>query len=328
MCILISSPHRSIGQDETNSNASVELGAAGIERPPRLPDDYNKDSFPLNYRCSSTTYTDHANKQSSSSLASDAFPDAGTTERPNVFSAIGRMGLIVGHSGVGISGQEADTPQQSGPTGKHSRDYEEPPSYMELKPAGLFGTEGEKAGRRGGKVPAKRRSNTGNSDHEPEPTCSPTYFTTLEIADETSNGHGGNSRVRGGTSPNDAEDANETQPLLGSYHPSADGEGALGGDRDHARATSLTSDDQVIVQKLDDGFTTTWTKAGTQSPQREQGFPLGQGSREKPIKPVLKNQISSGEERPSEHTSLGLKSSSGDGQTSPGNISKRVTIEG
>ncbi|XP_071807761.1 uncharacterized protein [Asterias amurensis] len=344
-----SSPHRSLGHDETYSNASLELGATGVDRHPRLPEDYNKDSLPLNYRCNigepstpvyprdrscgSTMYTDHANKQSSSSLASDAFPDPGPVERPKIFSAIGRMGLIVGHSGVGTHGQDSDSTQQSG---KHQhKDCDE--QYADSQPSGVqFGTTDET--RRGGKVPEKRRSNTGNSDRT-DPTCSPV---TVEISqhDTLSGGqqpqsqcrHGApqsetrpNGQGRGrGTSPNDAEDTNETQPLLSSYHQ--DNEGALGGDRAEKDHPQTPDDDQVIVQKLDDGFTTTWTKAGAQSPQRE-GIPPGHGVRDKPIKPVLKNPLNSGDERGTEHAPLGRKWSSGDSQTSPRNTPKRVTIE-
>ncbi|XP_038057522.1 potassium voltage-gated channel subfamily B member 1-like [Patiria miniata] len=339
-----SSPHRSIGHEETYSNASVDLGAMGMDQQSRPTGDY-KDVLPPPYRCglgerpttprdrtcSSTTYTDHANKQSSSSLASDAFPETGQTERPKVYRAIGRMGLIVGHSGVGIGGREVDDCEHSRNSVKKSRESEDVPSYVDAPSTGLFGTLGEKAGRRGGKVPTKR-SVSGISDREDDPLRSPPHYTTAEINQplEREAAPHEQSRSRGGTSPNDAEDANETQPLLGSYHPATDGDGAQpaeGRDRDSPQGIGISAEDQVIVQKLDDGFTTTWTKAGAQSPQREQVAPPGKRSRDKPIKPVLKNPPNSSDERSLEHPSLSRKSSSGDSQASPSNVRKRVTIE-
>ncbi|XP_022092060.1 potassium voltage-gated channel subfamily B member 1-like isoform X2 [Acanthaster planci] len=351
-----SSPHRSISRDETCSNASVDLGAIGMEQQSQPVRELTKDSLPQPYRCgglgerpttprdrtcSSTTYTDHANKQSSSSLASDAFPDTGPTERPNVYRAIGRMGLIVGHSGVGISGQDVDECQNFGSSARKSRKGEEVPHHCDVPSTGLFGTGGEKAGRRGGKVPAKRRSASGISDLVVDPSCPSTTDQPAERGTLSPLQHGpGRSvsesppqdqrRSRGGTSPNDAEDANETQPLLGSYHPAAEREGTPapdGRDKEPLQAVGTSAEDQVIVQKLDDGFTTTWTKAGAQSPQREQIAHSVPRSRDKPIKPVLKNPPNSSDERPLDHSSFSRRSSSGDSQTSPGTVCKRVTIE-
>lgn len=216
---------------------------------------------------SSTTYTDHANRQSSSSLASDAFGESHDHhELPRILRTIGTVGILAGQSGIGYQDgrpHAEDRAQSSGYDGGiHTISSPSKQSKVEMQLPDRFGG------------PSHR--------------------------DDSQSG------FRQSMSPRDT-DTSETEPLLGPRQ---------GHGKDTPSPVSdcnAAGDMGVIVQKLDDGFTTTWTKAP------EPGRP-GQ-----PVKPSLKHTMSSGDE-PMERLSLTRKSSS-ESQYSQGGHPKRVTID-
>ncbi|XP_054772135.2 uncharacterized protein LOC129280106 [Lytechinus pictus] len=213
---------------------------------------------------SSTTYTDHANRQSSSSLASDAFGESQDHhELPRILRTIGNVGILAGQTGVG--GQDDKSTDRG------------PPSY-DLSIHTISSPSKQS------KVEMQLPDRYGGPSHR----------------DDSQSG------FRQSMSPRDT-DTSETEPLLGPR-------------QGHGKETpspvsdcNATGEMGVIVQKLDDGFTTTWTKAP------EPGRP-GQA-----VKPSLKHTMSSGDE-PMERSSLTRKSSS-ESQYSQGGHPKRVTIE-
>ncbi|XP_072016818.1 uncharacterized protein [Amphiura filiformis] len=110
-----------------------------------------------------------------------------------------------------------------------------------------------------------------------------------------------NERVqRSSATDRDARDPSETQPLL-----------------------SASPEPDKIVQKLDDGFTTTWTKAPTSSNSSSPAKLAVLDTRA--IKPALKGTHSSGDERPS--ISRKSSSESQSSQSMMGVSSKRVKID-
>ena len=262
-------------------NGSAGIESSGLNRRYHSHDECTKDNSGLHWRAadrahsnmyphgrdrtySSTTYTDHANRQSSSSLASDGFGENHDHhELPRILRTLGNA---------------ASQPNMGGHDGKH---------------------QGDDRGYDGGIHTISSPSKQG--------------MVELQIADRygtPSHRDDMHGNFRQSISPRDT-DTSETEPLLGTRQghgketPSPVSEG------------NTSSTMGVIVQRLDDGFTTTWTKASSQSAEPNKYGP--------PVKPALKYTMSSGDE-PIEKSSLTRKSSS-ESQYSQSGRSKRVTIE-
>ncbi|XP_071487778.1 uncharacterized protein [Diadema antillarum] len=270
--------------------AAADMDVAGLSRRYHSNDDCIKDNMAVQWRgadrphsgvyphsrdrtYSSTTYTDHANRQSSSSLASDAFGESHDHhDLPRILRTIGNMGILASQSGM--AGQDGKT---------HSDD------------------KGQASGYDGGIHTISSPSKQGKVEMQ-----LPDRFAGPSHRDDSQ------STYRQSMSPRDT-DTSETEPLLGSRQgqgkdtPSPVSDGNAAGDMG------------VIVQKLDDGFTTTWTKAPSQGGAAE---PLRHGPQ---VKPALKHTMSSGDE-PMERPTLTRKSSS-ESQYSQSGHPKKVTIE-
>ena len=246
---LQSSPARRLGvAEDCRSNISLDI-SGNDKSSRRLGDD--------------STYTDHANKQSSSSASE-------TDHRNKIFKAIGRMGLLAGQSGLRKhSGRGRDKMRlQTSNLDERKSDVEDQGRKVQ-DDVDIRGSKADVA---------------------------------IQITDETTPKKSppdrdvSNERSQRSAATIDAKDPSETQPLL-----------------------SPSPEPEKIVQKLDDGFTTTWTKAPTSS----NNSPAKLAVRDRPIKPVLKGTQSSGDERPS----VSRKSSSESQSSQCLGAPKRVKID-
>ena len=245
-------------------------GSPSLRRHTRPDDSCSNASIndvELGPRDSSTTYTDHANKQSSSSL-SETEP-----ARSRIFKAIGQFGLLAGHPG--LRGRDKD---QSKISSDKSRD------------------KSTKKGK------ADRDCETGQPDVAIQiEQTTPKKVPVSRKRSRSIDSDGPRERPRHLSADHDAKDPSETRPLL-EASPEPDPE----------------PETEKIVQQLDDGFTTTWTKIpGTE------GSPSQSKGKGKAIKSALKRVYSSGDERPP----ITRKSSSESQNSQCAGIEKRVTID-
>ncbi|XP_072017170.1 uncharacterized protein [Amphiura filiformis] len=250
------------GSPDNSQSGSPQRCGSGLSSNPSV-DIFNKgpDEGDQGPRDSSTTYTDHANKQSSSSLSE---PE---TARFRIFKAIGQMGLFAGQSGLRKHRHKDKHQNSSSDTNR--RDHQQD---ADSKIDNICAVQPEVAIQIEQSTPKKtqvsrKRSRSIESDNARD-------------------------RSRNVSAELDAKDPSETRPLLeASPEPESD----------------------KIVQKLDDGFTTTWTK---ECPSESKG-------QEKAIKSVLKRAHSSGDERPQ----MSRKSSSESQTSQNAATEKRVTID-
>ncbi|XP_033123669.1 potassium voltage-gated channel subfamily B member 2-like [Anneissia japonica] len=261
---------------ENNQDASSCCGAVGLEfqmihvvpevdvKSCHSADKLPPPRYPRNRSLSSTTYTDHANRQSSSSLASDPYT---SVDYPDVQMSPHRHNTCHVHDEYDTNGLHPYIHRQHIPSlGQLNRQR-----GMDMISSEVASDGSDRL------IPKNEHCQPQHNEYDVTPTT------------------------------DDAREADETEPLLRRHSPlkqvksNADNEGVVD-----------NNEGIVVVQKLDNGYTTTWIKA-----DQEGNGPV---SSPKSLKPALRTALSSGDDRPKSPASP-------DTQSIKCSKPKRVTID-
>ncbi|XP_071964739.1 uncharacterized protein [Antedon mediterranea] len=217
--------------------------------------------YPRNRSLSSTTYTDHANRQSSSSLASDPYT---SVDYPDIQMSPHRHHTCGVHDHYDTNDLHAFIDRQRIPSlGQLNRQR-----GMDMISSEVVSDCSEKL------IPKSERYLTTQNQYDVTPTT------------------------------DDARETDETEPLLRKHSPMKHGSSTV--------ENEGADEGIVVVQKLDNGYTTTWIKADQEG--------NGHVCSPKSLKPALRTAISSGDDRPKSPASPDI-------QSLKGPKPKRVTID-